>query len=258
MNINGKTIEVEQQGEGEAVFMIHGLGGTSNVWHAQRGVLARSFNVVCPDLDGSGRSPLSGALSIAGFVADIVALQDALGIASAHLVGHSMGTIICQHLAAEHPNRVKSLALLGPLAEPPEPARKALSERAITARDKGMATVADNMLPVSTSAETRAARPAVAALVRELLMRQPAEGYARTCEALAAARAADPRKIKCPTLLITGDEDLVGPPRAVQQLARLIAGARTVILPGTGHWTRLSVRSRSIRRCSASISPESL
>lgn len=237
MDINGKHIEVEQQGEGEAVIMVHGLGGSSNTWYAQRAVLARSFRVLCPDLEGSARSPFTGVLSIGGFVADLLALQDQLGIQAAHFVGHSMGTIVCQHLAAQHAERVLSLALLGPLAEPPEPARKALAERATVAREKGMAVVADNLLPVSTSAETRAARPATAALVRELLMRQPAEGYARTCEALAAARAADATRIKCPTLLITGDEDMVGPPRAVQRLARQIAGARTLVLPGTGHWT---------------------
>ena len=52
----------------------------------------------------------------------MVALLDALAAKATHLVGHSMGTIICQHLAASYPDRVKSMALLGPLAEPPEPA----------------------------------------------------------------------------------------------------------------------------------------
>src|SRR5216684_1419143 len=49
MNIRGKTLEVEQQRNGDAVLMLHGLGGTSNTWYAQRAVLARSFKVVCPD-----------------------------------------------------------------------------------------------------------------------------------------------------------------------------------------------------------------
>jgi 3-oxoadipate enol-lactonase len=129
MNIRGKTLEVEQQGDGDAVLMVHGLGGTSNTWYAQRAVLARSFKVVCPDLDGSCRSPSSGSLSIAEFVADMVALLDALAVNAAHLVGHSMGTVICQHLAASYPERVKSMALLGPLAEPPEPARKGCATR---------------------------------------------------------------------------------------------------------------------------------
>jgi hypothetical protein len=62
------------------VLLIRGLGGTSNVWFAQRAVLARSFRVICPS-----DTP-----------------QD-----------------ICQHLAAHHCDKVKSLALLGLLVEPP-------------------------------------------------------------------------------------------------------------------------------------------
>jgi pimeloyl-ACP methyl ester carboxylesterase len=237
MQLRGKTLAVEQQGDGDAVLMVHGLGGTSNVWHAQRGVLVRSFRLICPDLEGSGRSPLTGALSIADFVGDLVALLDALGVESAHLVGHSMGTIVCQHLAVEYSDRAKTLALVGPLTEPPEGARKALRDRATVAREKGMAAIADIMLPISTSAETRASRPAAAAMVRELLMRQSADGYARTCEALAAARAAEVERIRCPTILITGDEDVVGPPAAVKRLAQRISGAKAVIVAGTGHWT---------------------
>ncbi|WP_231712604.1 alpha/beta fold hydrolase [Vineibacter terrae] len=237
MQVNGKTLAVEVLGEGDAVLMVHGLGGTANTWHAQRSVLAQSFRVICPDLEGSGRSPLDGTLSIASFVADMVGVLDALGIASVHAVGHSMGTIICQHLAAAHASRIRSLALLGPLAEPPPAARTALAERAQLARSEGMVPIADALVQASLSVESRVANPAVAAFVREILMRQPAEGYARTCEALAAATAARSDAIRCPTVLITGDEDRVGPPRATARLSRAIAGSRAVILPATGHWT---------------------
>ena len=237
MEINGKDIAVEQHGDGDAVVMVHGLGGTGNSWHAQVGPLARFFRVVRLDLEGSGRSPATGALSIASFAADASALMDALDIASAHLCGHSMGTIVCQHIAAENPERVKSLALMGPLAEPPEPARKAIRDRATLARKEGMVPIADTLVEVAISAETRSHRPAAAAFVREILMRQDAEGYARTCEALADAQSADLASIDCPTLLVTGDEDAVAPPPAVRALGSRIKGSRVAVLPGCGHWT---------------------
>ena len=89
MEVNGKGIAVDIFGDGAPMLMIHGLGGTSNVWYAQREVLARSFRVICPDLEGSGRSPLKGELSIDGFVAEMAALLDTLNISSAHVVGRS-------------------------------------------------------------------------------------------------------------------------------------------------------------------------
>ena len=235
--INGKKLAVETQGDGDAVIMVHGLGGTSNTYWPQVATLAKTFTVIRPDLEGSGRSPVKGKLSIAGFVSDLLALMKARDIKSAHFVGHSMGTVVCQHIAAKNPTQVKSLALLGPLAAPPTPARQALKDRAAAARANGMAPIADAMVGVSISASTRAHRPEVAAMVREILMRQDAEGYARTCEALSAARSAKLANIKCPTLLITGDEDVVAPPAAVQKLRRSIRKSNAVILPECGHWT---------------------
>lgn len=239
MKVNGKELEVEVHGDGDAVVMVHGLGGTSNTWFAQRRLLSRWFKVVCPDLHGSGRSPVAGTVSIDGYVQDVLAVMDALGIAAAHLVGHSMGTIVCQHLAASHGSRVRSLVLIGPLAEPLPPARKAMTDRAVLARDKGMVPIADALLGVAVSDRTRAQQPAVCAMLRESLMRQDPEGYARSCEALAAAQAADPSSIRCPTLLLTGDEDQVGPPARTRELAGRIAGATVQVYGATGHWTPL-------------------
>ena len=237
MEINGKDIAVEQHGDGDAVVMVHGLGGTGNSWYPQVGPLSRFFRVVRLDLEGSGRSPATGALSIASFAADVSALMDALDIPAAHLCGHSMGTIVCQHHAVAQPERVKSLALFGPLAEPPEPARQAIRDRAGVARKSGMVPIADTLVEVAISAETRSHRPAAAAFVREILMRQNAEGYARTCEALADATSADLAGIRCPTLLVTGDEDAVSPPPAVSALGGRIGDSRVTVLPGCGHWT---------------------
>ena len=237
MEVNGKEIAVEQVGDGDALVMVHGLGGTSNSWFPQVESLARFFRVVRLDLEGSGRSPATGALSIASFAADVIALMDALEIPTAHLCGHSMGTIVCQHIAAEAPERVKSLALFGPLAEPPEAARQAIRDRGAAARKGGMAPIADTLVQVAISADTRAHYPAAAAFVREILMRQDAESYARTCEALAAATSADLDSIRCPTLLVTGDEDGVSPPPAVRALKRRIKNSRFMVFPGCGHWT---------------------
>lgn len=138
MRINSKLLEIEQHGEGEAMIMVHGLGGTANAWYPQASLLARSFHVIRPDMEGSGRSPAKGKISIASLAKDVSKLMDKLNIRSAHFLGHSMGAIVCQHIAAGNPARVKSLALLGPLAEPPQPARGARKE--LLARDNDSTT----------------------------------------------------------------------------------------------------------------------
>ena len=90
----------------------------------------------------------------------------------------------------------------------------------------------------ATSSETRARQPAAVAMVRESVMRQCADGYARTCDALAECRSPPiVSLITCPTLLVTGDEDAIAPPQPVRPIGERIAGSRVEILPRCGHWT---------------------
>jgi pimeloyl-ACP methyl ester carboxylesterase len=234
-----ERMAVEVDGQGEALVMVHGLGGTSNTFWPLMELLAPRFRVVRPDLPGSGRSPVPGLLSIQALTDRIAAATRALGIDRAHFAGHSLGTIVCLHLAAAQPSLVRSLALFGPLLAPSDTARPGLRERAAAVRRDGMQPSADAIVTASLSAESRTNRPVAAALVREMLMRQDPEGYARTCEALVGATAADVSAVRCPTLLITGDEDPVAPPATVRAMAERIPGARTVVLSRCGHWATL-------------------
>jgi 3-oxoadipate enol-lactonase len=234
-----ERMAVEVAGSGEAVVMLHGLGGTSNVYAPQMALLDPRFRTIRPDLPGSGRSPSSGGLSIQGFAETVVRALRVLGVEQAHFVGHSMGAIVCFTVALEHPGLVRSLALFGPLLAPPDAGRQGLRDRAAKARAEGMADIADAVVAGATSADTRANRPVAAALVRELLMRQDPDGYARSCEALAAAAAPEVARIRCRALLVTGDEDAIAPPSSVGAIAGAIPGARTVTLRRCGHWTTL-------------------
>jgi pimeloyl-ACP methyl ester carboxylesterase len=241
-----ERMAVEVEGSGEVVVMVHGLGGTSNVFTPQMDVTGR-MRSVRPDLPGSGRSPANGPLSIQTFVDRVVATARTLGVDRAHFVGHSMGTIVCCHIAEQHPSLVRSLALLGPLLAPSDAARQGLRDRAAKARAEGMAPIADAIVQAATSADTKSTQPVTVALVREFLMRQDAEGYAKSCEALAAAQPADVSRIKCKTMLITGDEDVVTPPSGVRAMAERMDTPQTIILNRCGHWTGLE-RTREVNQ----------
>jgi pimeloyl-ACP methyl ester carboxylesterase len=232
-----ERVAVEIEGEGEPVLMVHGLGGTANTFTPVLAAFAR-HRTIRFDLPGSGRSHrVEGPLSLALFLDRTRLVMDRAGVERAHLVAHSMGTIIATHLAASEPGRVASLALFGPLLALPEPARPAVRARAAQAREGDMQPIADALVRASLSVETRTSRPVAVAFVRESLLRQDPEGYARSCEALAAMEAADPSRIDCPTLLVTGDEDPVAPPQAVRMLGEQIAGSRVEVLRRCGHWT---------------------
>ena len=238
-----ERLAVEDDGEGDAVVCLHGLGGTSNTWTPLMPALA-GYRVIRPDLPGSGRSAAAGGeLTIEKIAQAVVAVCARLDVTRAHFLGHSMGTIVAQHIAASQPRLVRSLSLFGPLMAPPDTARTNIAARAAKARSegvRGMHDIALALVNASTSADTRQRQPVATAFVRESLMRQDPEGYARNCEALAAAKAAAVERIEAPTLLVTGDEDVVAPPQAVRNMAERLVnakGVRTVILTRCGHWT---------------------
>ena len=233
-------VAVEESGTGSAVVCVHGLGGSSNTWSAMQHELG-AHRLIRIDLPGSGRSALpKEELSIALFVECLQTVCKRLGVSQAQWLGHSMGTIVCQHLAVTYPSLVKSMVLFGPLVEPPDAAREGIRARADKVKQgglQGMQETADALLNTAVSAYTQRNNPSAYAFVRESLLRQTPAAYAATCEALAQARGADIERIASPVLLITGDEDKVSSPETIYAMARRLPTAKTVVMSRCGHWT---------------------
>lgn len=241
------SLVAEIAGDGPAVVMVHGLGGSSNSFQPLMSGLG-DHRVIRPDLPGAARSPLRpGQPGLGGLCQALRDLIRACGVTSAHLVGHSMGTLLCQYLAAAEPKLVTGLTLYGPIVEPPEAARVGLKVRAGAVRRDGMAGTADAVSNASLSPATRRNNPAAVAFVRESLLRQDPAGYAAHCEALADAEPADHGAIACPTLLVVGANDPVAPPETARRLAGLIRGAELEILPDCGHWPMIEAPAAALR-----------
>lgn len=233
------SVMAEVSGEGPPIMMVHGLGGTTNTFQPLMGSLA-GFRIIRIDLPGAGRSRVpQGDLSIEKFTAAVLSAAKTLGVEKAHFVGHSMGTLICQQIAVEHPECVASLSLFGALVEPPEAARTGLAARARLACEEGMEPIAEQIINATVSAETKASRPAAIAFVRETIMRQDPVGYAKHCEALSKFQAVDHKRIKAPALFVTGDSDVVAPPSMAQFIADRVAGASVHLLDRCGHWATI-------------------
>jgi 3-oxoadipate enol-lactonase len=233
------TLVAEVQGDGFPVVMLHGLGGSTNLFQPQLAVLG-SYRVIRIDLPGAARSPRPlEPVSIEAMTSAVITAVRSLGVAKAHFVGHSMGTLICQRIAADEPSLVASLTLFGALAEPSDATREALPKRAKLARSGGMSDIADQIVANALSAQTRETNPAAVAFVRESIMRQDPESYARSCEALANTHAIDLRLIDAPTLLATGDADTVNPVSVAQALADKVKGATLRTMDRCGHWATI-------------------
>jgi len=239
-SIGTKDLFLETTGTGPDVVLVHGLGGATPFYDPLVTDLAGGFRFTRYDFNGHGRSPLSGELSIetlAEELAEVIKTQTTSG--TAHVVGHSMGTLIVQQLAATHPELVDKIVLLGPVRAQPDQAKAATRARAALVREQGMSAVADAISRGATSDQAAGHNRLLRPLVRELLLGQDAEAYAQACEALAAATNPDLAEIQAKVLLITGDEDAVSPPPLNETMASELANAERHTITGIGHWTAL-------------------
>lgn len=112
-----RSIHYLARGQGEAVLLIHGLGGSGADWAFQAAALEMRYRIVVPDLPGSGHSkPPPEGYSIEKFAADLWRLLDHLGISQANIVGFSLGGAVALEMAAIRPQCVPKLALINSLA----------------------------------------------------------------------------------------------------------------------------------------------
>lgn len=105
----------EVDGVGETLVFLHGAFVDSSIWHYQRAYFSAHYRVVTVDLRGHGASDPSqlSSYSVALFSEDILRLMDELEAETFHVCGLSLGSMVAQHLAAHHPERVQSIALVG-------------------------------------------------------------------------------------------------------------------------------------------------
>lgn len=216
-----------------AILLVHSLGSSLHVWDAQVDGLVRGFRVVRFDFRGHGLTEVgAGPCTLEELADDALAVLDALGIATAHVGGVSIGGMIAQAVAARAPARVKSLILCGTaLAIPPPEMWRA---RAATVRAEGIAAIADATLARWVS-PTYLASPAGRGL-RAMLLRTHPEGYAAAAEALATADLSRTTpELRVPALVIVGELDPATPVAAAEAVRDAIPGAQLVVIPGGAH-----------------------
>ena len=241
---DGAGIYWDQLGCGEPLLLINGLGTTSHFWHRSRPVLAAAYRTIAMDNRGVGQSGVPpGVYSISLMASDAIAVLNAAGIEDAHIFGVSMGGMIAQELALQHPRRVRSLILgctsasdpVGPHAVQPTPeALHMLVRQDLTPAEDDEAAV-----PFLYHAATARERIDEDMAVRTK-WRPTAQGYMGQLQGVsgwdAYGRLAE---IAAPTLLIHGEADRLIPPANARIIAKRIPSSKLVLLPDAGHifWT---------------------
>ena len=234
----GAKIFWNEEGEGDPLLLIMGLGYPSAAWYRTRPNLSRKFRTIAFDNRGVGQSDMPpGPYPIPVMAGDAAAVLDAAGVDSAHVFGISMGGMIAQEFALQYPDRVRSLILGCTAAGGPHAVR---AEREAS----NMVMARGTMTPEEAA---QAAIPFIYdpgtprnLIDEDLAIRRPwfprQEAYNAQLQGILVwesySRLA---KITVPTLVIHGESDRLVPAGNGKLIAENIPGARLVMLRQASH-----------------------
>ncbi len=237
ITVNGVALRCTVEGSGPPLTLIHGVGASLEAWDGVAARLRDRYRVVRYDQRGHGRSEkVPGRYTVEDFSGDLCGLLDVLGIARTHVAGHSLGGLVAQSFALEHPERLDRLALVSAVAGRTADERKRVGER--------LAMVASGIAGDHFRAsldrwftdEFRAANPK---LLEEYAARNQANDpgcYAAAYRVLAETDLIDRlAQITAPTLVTTGEHDQGSNPRMARLMHERIAGSVLRILPVLRH-----------------------
>ena len=238
-DLNDVRLYYELLGSGEPLLLIPGLGSTCRLWDPIAPELAEQFSLVLPDNRNVGNSIGKRAPhTLSDFSSDLLELLDTLQIDRAHVMGISLGGVIAQHLAVEHPSRVNKLVLLstahrfGPYLRD----ISALLGRSLYKLPFAMFQRTVELLGTAPAYYDSHADEIDQRIEVARRMHAPRSAIITQLRCLAVSEIDEPYyRIDAPTLVVSGEYDALIPNCYSRRMAEMIPGSEFHVLAGCGH-----------------------
>lgn len=227
------------QGTGPAVLLIHAFPLNHTMWQPQIAALAAANRVIAPDVRGFGESVPASRWTIEDMCDDLDELLEELGVTDCAVAGVSMGGYIALPFWVKYPKRVRKLVLSNTRARADNETEKAARNDMIAALEqKGVSILPDRMLPRLLQPNPK---PDVSSTVRGMIVKA---NVSAAIHAVMAMRdrpdcSAALHRITCPTMVVTGENDVIIRLDDCRAMAESILGGRFVTIPHSGHLSSL-------------------
>jgi 3-oxoadipate enol-lactonase len=238
ISLDNISLYYETTGQGQPLVFINGLGSSTRDWEFQVAEFSRTYQVITYDLRGHGRSDKpAGPYSIPQFAADSAGLLKALGVASAHIVGLSLGGAVAFQLALDYPQLVKTMTIVNSapamVGITPD-AQKEVERRVAIVRQVGMRAMGEALAP------NLFPKPEHAALRQTFVERwaeNDPQAYIEATLSMVGWNVTDRLgSIRCPALVIAADQDYT--PVAIKEAyVKLLPDAQLVVIADAHHAT---------------------
>lgn len=224
-------------GQGEPLFLIHGIGARRATFAKLVEGLKDRFTCIAYDLRGHGESPVpEGRFGLDDLVDDLEALRARLGIEKAHFAGHSLGGMIGPRYALRYPDRVLSLGLWSTAAFRTEDDSAKVMGVVAAMREKGIGQVLDTLTARWFTDAFCAAHPEVIEWRKKQVMDTPAEVFLNVFDIYAETEMAPwLHEVTAPAQIITGELDGGCNPRLNKLIHAALPGSELEILEGLKH-----------------------
>ncbi|MEM9706832.1 MAG: alpha/beta hydrolase [Pseudomonadota bacterium] len=237
-------IAVDVAGSGEVILFIHGIGGDRSNWSDQLLACPVGYQGVSVDLRGYGASDdFDGPFRYSDVCGDLLRVLEYLSAEQAHIVGLSMGGVVAMEFWKKAPERLKSLVLCD---TGPGVANDRTPEDAQAFLDARQKPLLDGLSPsdiapklAKSLVSPKAPDRAYQRLVQSMSSLRK-DTYLKSLEAMVMYRSPpDFTKIRTPTLIIVGEDDMLTPPAVSERMAEKIPNAKLVIVPEAGHLSNI-------------------
>ena len=225
--------------EAPRLALAHSLAQDMTFWDGVAHALNGEADILAYDARGHGKSSSgAGPYTVEMFADDLAAVMDAAAWPDAVVAGCSMGGCVAQAFGARHAARARGLVLIDTTAWYGPDAPRAWRERVATAREKGLAALADFQATRWFGDRFRAEQPEALRRRMEVFLATDLDGYAWSCEMLGDAdlRPTLPR-LTMPVAVVVGEEDYATTMAMAEALRDGIPGATLTVLPGARHLT---------------------
>jgi 3-oxoadipate enol-lactonase len=217
------------------LVMVHAAMGNARRFYAWVPHLARDFRVVRLELRGHGESEIPGPeqLTFERLTKDVIELLDHLGVESAHLMGSSAGAIVSQSVAANYPQRIRTLACF---AATPGMKKSKTDHAAWVARIGAKGVAAFLRETIKDRIDVDAVEPGFVDWFIAESARAPVEVLARIVPLMASMDLSpELPKIRCPTLVVVPGGDPIHGENEYRVLERLIPDCEFIVYAGMPH-----------------------
>jgi len=228
-------------GEGSPVVLLHPFPANHEFWLPVAEALATRYHLILPDLRGHGDSGVGdGPATMEKHAADLARVMDDAEIGRAPLIGVSIGGYILFEFWRRHRGRVAALGLCNTKAPADSgEARAARLQAANDVLERGTEPFFENMIPRLLGRSTRETRPDLVAGALRMMRKMSPDGVAQVQRGMAERPdSVDTLKtINVPTLLVTGDEDILTGVNEAELMHQHVSGSQLRVIPKAGHYS---------------------